>query len=341
MKLLLLAAVALCTSNLAGRAAESRNPFDVPDHMAETWWSHEEQQTFFTNRILLDPRLARSMADHLPAAPEPDHAHWSERRQETLRHLTNQPPYLLMPDFQFFHRLTNDHLRRIAVQLGQHTNVVLQVITLMSLAGTGDRSAAENILQFAHRKDLSTNDVVALKNFFHGTGIDPLRDKPEVILKMTAKLGPDYADDEPDPNLLPVGAAAPDFEIKTLAGKPIKLSDYRGKTVLLHFWSTSCGPCIGEFPAMTKGLRDLDRKDLVVLAVSLDDNLKTIERAIQKHGLGGWTHLCDGRGWGSPPARLYAVTSIPHDYIIDSQGIIRGRSWREVATLLKPSAGKN
>lgn len=321
---------ALGAFTFASLAAETRNPFDVRDHLAETWWNDEETGAFFTNRIAIDATLAKSMADNLPAPPSSENPYAVKRHREARERLTGQPPALAYVDLGFFSPPTNDALRGINLQLSRHTNVALQLSALLERAGQGDHSSAEKLLNFPSRKDLSSNDIAVLKNLFHGFGIDPARDKPAFIVEMMQATHSD--DENRAPDGLPAGTAAPDFEIKTLDGKAIRLSDYKGRTVLLHFWSTSCGPCIGEFPEMTKALRPLlqRRKDLIVLAVSLDDSRKVIQEAVKKYDLGDFTHVCDGRGWGSAPARLYRVRGIPTDVVIDPKGIVSGDSWRQV-----------
>ena len=334
------AAIVFLVFASAGLAAEPRNPFDVPDHLAETWWTDAEQEAFFTNHVPIDAKLAKVMLENLSPVRDTNNPYQTKRHAETVQHLTNKPPFISMLDLGPFSRLTNDALRKITVELGNHTNVAIQFEALLALAGTGDRNAAESILKFAQRKDLSSNDIAVLKNMFHGMGIDPLHDSAAFIVDMAKK---EASDDDFDRDKLPAGSTAPDFEIKTLDGKAIHLSDYRGKTVLLHFWSTSCGPCIGEFPEMTKALRELRerRSDFVVLAVSLDDSRKTIENSVKKYDLTEWTHLCDGRGWASVPARLYHIMGIPNDVIIDPKGIIRADNWRHLEGMLKTfDAGK-
>lgn len=64
---------------------------------------------------------------------------------------------------------------------------------------------------------------------------------------------------------------APDFELKTLDGKSVKLSDYRGKAVLLNFWATWCEPCKIEMPWLAELSKQYEPQGLVVLGVATDD----------------------------------------------------------------------
>jgi len=72
------------------------------------------------------------------------------------------------------------------------------------------------------------------------------------------------------------GALAPDFTLKTIDGKDVKLSDLRGKAVLLNFWATWCGPCKIEIPWFMELEKQYASQGLVVIGVAMDDNAKDV-----------------------------------------------------------------
>ncbi len=108
---------------------------------------------------------------------------------------------------------------------------------------------------------------------------------------------------------------APDFELKTGAGEKVRLSDYRGKVVLLNFWATWCGPCRQELPTVAKLYGEFKDSGLVVFGVN-DEDKSTARKYLEKEGL-ALPFLDDS---SQKAHRLYHVNAIPTVFLIDPQG---------------------
>jgi peroxiredoxin len=118
---------------------------------------------------------------------------------------------------------------------------------------------------------------------------------------------------------LAIGAKAPDFELKTLAGETVKLSNLKGKKVMLNFWATWCPPCKEEMPAMEK-LSKQAGKDVVILAVNIDPQLD-VQGFINENKITFPIPLDKA----DKVNETYQVLSIPTTYFIDSKGIIQNK----------------
>ena len=116
-----------------------------------------------------------------------------------------------------------------------------------------------------------------------------------------------------------VGGPAPEITLKDLQGQEMRLSDLRGKIVLLNFWATWCRPCKEEMPAMQASYDKLRGQGLVVLAVNeLEDTEKFIEH-VRKHGH-TFPVVMDH---DNVVANRYGVVGLPASFLVDRQGIVR------------------
>jgi len=120
------------------------------------------------------------------------------------------------------------------------------------------------------------------------------------------------------PGVISVGQQAPDFTIKDASGKPVKLSDSRGKLVFLNFWATWCEPCVDEMPEMnTLNEKFKDRK-FQMMAVSVDNSWDVVKDFYEKHALDMPTYLDPGQQVRS----LFNVHGYPETFIIDRNGSV-------------------
>lgn len=126
-----------------------------------------------------------------------------------------------------------------------------------------------------------------------------------------------------------IGAVAPEFTQNDPNDKPVKLSDFKGKYVLLDFWASWCGPCRAENPNVVKAYNTYKDKNFTVLGVSLDNPGKKDAwlAAVEKDGL-TWTQLSDLKGWENEVSQMYGVRGIPQNFLIDPKGVIVGKNLR-------------
>ena len=125
-----------------------------------------------------------------------------------------------------------------------------------------------------------------------------------------------------------VGAIAPDLAFPDPDGNIRKLSDLRGKVVLLDFWASWCRPCRGENPHVVAMYHKYHDKGFEVFSVSLDRDKESWKRAIAADGLVWPNHVSDLKYWSSDAARTYGVSSIPSTYLLDQNGRIIAKNLR-------------
>jgi len=118
------------------------------------------------------------------------------------------------------------------------------------------------------------------------------------------------------------GNVAPDFELKNLAGESIKLSDLRGKKVIVNMWATWCPPCRAEMPDMQRIFEKYKDDGVAILGVNLtksEQRPENVAAFLEEFGI-TFPVVLDTE---SEVAALYQIQPIPTSYLIDSRGVIQ------------------
>lgn len=126
---------------------------------------------------------------------------------------------------------------------------------------------------------------------------------------------------------LSMGQIAPEIELPNPEGQTIKLSDLRGKYVMIDFWAAWCKPCREENPNVVQLYNEYNDKGFEVFGVSLDRTKEAWVEAIAEDGL-TWTQVSDLKYFNSEAAELYQISAIPATYLIDPEGKIIGKDLR-------------
>ena len=125
---------------------------------------------------------------------------------------------------------------------------------------------------------------------------------------------------------IPVGQKAPDFELQTVDGKSMKLSDLKGKPVMLNFFATWCPPCRAEMPVLQEVYKEYEAQGFVILAVNLNESELVLKSFREKLGL-TFPIVIDK---DDRVSRLYDIVPLPTSYFVDKNGVVQGKWTGEV-----------
>jgi thiol-disulfide isomerase/thioredoxin len=156
-----------------------------------------------------------------------------------------------------------------------------------------------------------------LKTDFQGTQFVALIERQEAKAAESKKIQDSLA----------IGTKFPGFDEQDVNGKPISVSNYKGKVVMVDFWATWCGPCRGEIPNVVATYQKYHNKGFEIVGVSLDQDKQKLLDYTQQQNM-AWPQFFDGQGWNNKLAVKYGIESIPASFLLDGNGNIIAKNLR-------------
>jgi cytochrome c biogenesis protein CcmG, thiol:disulfide interchange protein DsbE len=123
-----------------------------------------------------------------------------------------------------------------------------------------------------------------------------------------------------------IGAKAPDFELKTEDGKKVKLSDFKGKPVMVNFFATWCTACRKEMPTLQEAYKKYEAQGFVILAVDLNESNLVVQAFREKLNL-TFPIVIDEN---DRVTRLYDIIPLPTSYFVDKEGNVQAKWTGEI-----------
>jgi thiol-disulfide isomerase/thioredoxin len=118
-----------------------------------------------------------------------------------------------------------------------------------------------------------------------------------------------------------------DVQFTSFDGRPVDLGKMQGKVVLVDFWATWCGPCMGEVPNVKAAYQKLQPKGFEIVGISFDEDKDALTKTLKEKGM-TWPQYFDGQGWKNKYGQQFGINSIPTMWLVDKKGNLRDMNAR-------------
>lgn len=239
-----------------------------------------------------------------------------------------------------------DEALRLLVKHHAENDKLANMMPILSRMGPGGETALASLREKGGKKvKLAATMALAsaMKEASEGPGGDAKAKEAEQLFEEVAasddaKLAKQAKAELFELRNLAVGKPMPELQSKDLDDKAVKLSDYKGKVVVLDVWATWCPPCRDMIPHERELVERLKDKPFTLISVSCDDKKETLKKFLEKEEM-PWVHWFDGRN--GPVNQALNIRFFPTIYVLDAKGVIRYKGVRgkvmdkAVETLLK------
>jgi thiol-disulfide isomerase/thioredoxin len=119
-----------------------------------------------------------------------------------------------------------------------------------------------------------------------------------------------------------------DLQFTAVDGREVDLSKLKGKVVLVDFWATWCGPCVGEIPHVKEAYDKYHSNGFEIVGISFDEDKQALTHFVQTHDM-AWPQYFDGKGWQNKFGQEFAIDSIPTMWLVDKNGNLHTENGRD------------
>ncbi len=222
--------------------------------------------------------------------------------------------------------LAHESSQAVCSTMTRHRDPLVRFISNSALAGSGDSQAAKTVHTLIHDESISLLDQRLIRTWCDGVGIrESTDDAAKILAHLSAAMS-----SEPK---FRKGDVAPDIDATTVSRRRIVSGELKGKLIVLHFWSTWCGPCISQMPSHISALSKYDAGEVEISFVHLDHNKELFRSTVQEYRI-PFNNVRESGGWGGELVRVFGVNSLPFDVVIGRGGKVFSNSISDIGAAL-------